>query len=605
VSADGLAWRPGSFAVDIKRLDDGSTILTPKTALSAYPERVTDALEHWAGLAPDRLFVAQRAADGQWRGVTYGQTLRRVRSLASGLAQYRLSAERPMAILSGNSIEHLLLALAAMYIGLPYCPISPAYSQAGSDLSKLHYVLRLLTPGMMVAFDTARFEHAISVAPPDALIITDATLDALEAAEPQGAREAHDRVNADTIAKLLLTSGSTGHPKAVVTTHRMLCSNQIMLRSAIPFIVDEPPVMVDWLPWNHTFGGSHNVGAALFNGGSLYIDEGKPVGNAFEQTVRNLSEVSPTVYFNVPKGFEMLAERMEHDERLRQSFYRRLRACFFAGAGLSQYTWDALDRQALAACGHRLPILSGIGATETAPSVTFTTPDTQRAGVIGLPAPGCIVKIAPVGHKLELRVRSPGVTPGYWRAPDKTAAAFDEQGYYRLGDAVRLIDPQDPTKGLVFDGRITEDFKLSTGTWVSVGPLRASLLHSLAPMALDVVIAGLNRDYVTVLVLPDVKACSTRIGAAQPLPQAELARDLRLQQQVADRLAIHAAAQTGSATRVERALILPDPPSLDRGEITDKGSINQQLMLARWADQIEELYREVPPAHIIRVVYRS
>jgi feruloyl-CoA synthase len=611
VPPDRLAWRPGSFAVTVHEAADGSIFLTPKTALSDYPVRVTDELERWASLSPERVLVAQRDRQGAWRSVSYLEALQRVRSLANRLAQLSLSAERPLVILSGNSIEHLLLSLAAMYIGVPYCPVSPAYAQAGPDFTKLRYVMQLLTPGLVAAFDPARFERAIlAVVAPDVALLGDGpplagrTVLAFEefaSADAHAAQSAHAQVGADSIAKFLLTSGSTGQPKAVITTHRMLSSNQIMLRAALPFLSEEPPVLVDWLPWNHTFGGSHNVGAVLFNGGTLYIDAGKPTPADFEQTVRNLSEISPTVYFNVPKGFELLAHRMEHDSALRDSLYRRLRVCFFAGAGLNQYTWDSLDRHAVKARGKRLPILSGIGATETAPSVTFTTPDTDRAGVIGLPAPGCVVKITPVGGKHELRVRSPGVTPGYWRAPEQTQAAFDEEGFYRLGDAVRLIDPADPTQGLVFDGRIAEDFKLNTGTWVSVGPLRASLLQVLAPLAFDVVIAGLNRDYLGLLIVPDVLACSKELGSLSPVALAQLALDPRLLAQIGARLQVHARAQTGSATRVRRAAIVPEAPSLDRGEITDKGSINQRLMLTRWEELTQLLYREVPPSQIVSI----
>jgi feruloyl-CoA synthase len=611
MSPDRLQWRPGSFDVSVQHQADGSMLLTPTAQLAEYPRCVTDELERWAAAVPDRTLIAQRTAGGEWRTVSYAHALREVRSQAHALAALDLSAERPLAILSGNSIEHLLLSLAAMYIGVPYCPVSPTYSLSGPAFTKLRYVMQLLTPGLVAATNTARFERAIlDAVAPDVPVLGDS--DAIcgrrvwqwrefSAAGGHAAQAAHQGVGPDSIAKFLLTSGSTGQPKAVITTHRMLCSNQVMLRAALPFLTEEPPVLVDWLPWNHTFGGSHNVGAVLFNGGTLYIDEGKPTASDFELTVRNLTDVSPTVYFNVPKGFELLAQRMEQDARLRENFHRRLRACFFAGAGLTQYTWDALDRQARAARAESVPILSGLGATETAPSVTFTTPDTDRAGVIGLPAPGCVVRIAPVGDKRELRVRSPGVTPGYWRAPDQTRAAFDEQGFYRLGDAVRLLDPADPTRGLVFDGRIAEDFKLSSGTWVSVGPLRAGLLQALAPLAFDVVIAGLNRDHVGLLMVPDAPACSKALGASRVLSAAELAREAQLLQQLRARLTTHAGAQSGSASRVRRAAIVPEAPSLDRGEITDKGSINQRSMLARWEELVEQLYREQPPSHVVTI----
>jgi feruloyl-CoA synthase len=611
MAPDRLAWRAGSFAASVHTAADGSIVLTPTTALGTYPLRVTDELERWAAVAPDRTLVAQRDPRGAWRRVSYVQALRQVRRLANALARLQLSSERPLVILSGNSIEHLLLALAAMYIGVPYCPVSPAYSQAAARFAKLNYVMQLLTPGLVAAFNTARFERAIlATVTSEVLLLGDiesvgerkvALWQGFASEDARLAQALHERVVGDSIAKFLLTSGSTGHPKAVITTHRMLCSNQVMLRSALPFLSEEPPVLVDWLPWNHTFGGSHNVGAVLFNGGTLYIDEGKPTATDFEVTVRNLTEISPTAYFNVPKGFELLAQRMEHDVSLRDSFYRRLRACFFAGAGLTQYTWDALDRQARAARGERLPILSGLGATETAPSVTFTTPDTDRAGVIGLPAPGCVVKIAPVGDKRELRVRSPGVTPGYWRAAEQTSAAFDEEGFYRFGDAVRLIDPADPTRGLLFDGRIAEDFKLSSGTWVSVGPLRASLLQALAPLAFDVVIAGLNRDYLAILLVPDAPACSKELGASTVLTLEQLAQDARLRTLIAARLGTHAQAHSGSATRVRRAMLVPEAPSLDRGEITDKGSINQRLMLVRWQELLERLYDDDPGSQAVTV----
>jgi feruloyl-CoA synthase len=618
VSADGRAlperagWGAG-FAVDAQQRLDGSLLLTPRAALGPYEVRATDALELWAARTPDRLLVARRVDGGEWRRVSYGEMLQRVRALAAGLTSLQLSAERPLAILSGNSIEHWTLALAAQYAGVPYCPISPAYSQSAGDFAKLRYVIELLTPGAVAAFDTARFAPAIeATVPAEPVLIGDAAeaagrevlgLTHLESGDVTAVEAAHARVGADTIAKFLLTSGSTGRPKAVITTHRMLCSNQAMLRAAIPFVAEEPPTVVDWLPWNHTYGGSHNLGVVLFNGGSLFIDDGRPTETGFAATVRNLSEIAPTVYFNVPKGFEMLAQCMDQDANLRRNFFSRLRACFFAGAGLSQHTWDALERHALAVRGERVPILSGIGATETSPAVTFTSPDTDRSGVIGLPAPGCMVKIAPVSGKLELRARGPNVTPGYWRAPEQTRAAFDTEGFYRLGDAVRPLDPANPAHGLLFDGRIAEDFKLSTGTWVSVGPLRASLLQVLAPLALDLVIAGLDRDYLALLIWPDVRACQTTIGAAG-FTQRQLAQDPRLLALLAGRLRLHAQHRTGSATRIERAAVLPEPPSIDGGEVTDKGSINQRQMLERWRELIDDIYGEHPPAHAICVAER-
>ena len=605
-------WQASPFEVDVERRAAGELLLRPRRALCAYPARSMDALEQWAQRTPEAVLVARRGADGEWVRVSYAEALRRVRRIAAGLLTRGLSAERPVLILSGNSIEHLLLAFGCQWAGIAYCPVSPAYAQASSDLVKLRHVIGLLTPGMVAAFDTARYTAALeSVVPADAEILGDLTRAGervltqfadLEVEPGAAERAAHAATGPDSIAKFLLTSGSTGTPKAVITTERMLCSNAMMTREAMPFVVDEPPVIVDWLPWNHTFGGSHNVGFVLFNGGSLYIDDGKPTPAAFAATLRNLAEISPTVYFNVPKGFDMLAPELARDPALRGRFYRRLRCTFYAGAGLARHTWDALDAQALAERGAPVPMICGLGATETGPSVTFTTPLTGRAGVIGLPAAGCLVKIAPVEDKLEIRVRSPSITPGYWRQGELTAAAFDAEGYYRMGDAVRLVDRDDPTRGLVFDGRIAEDFKLASGTWVSVGPLRASLVAALAPLAQDIVIGGLNEEYVAALILLDAAACRATLGAdAAEAGLEALAAHPRLLELLRARLAAHASAHAGGSTRVERAAVLPTPPSLDAGEITDKGSINQRAVLRARAALVRELYAAEPPAHVIRV----
>ena len=607
-SSRPLSWTADPFHTEVERREDGTLYLRPSQPLSAFPERLMDSLEHWAKVAPQRVLVARRTPAGEWRTVTYEQMLARVRRIAAGLLMRNLSVERPIAILSGNSIEHLTLAFAAMWAGIPYCPVSPSYSQLSGDLQKLRYVLELLTPGLIAAFDTPMYARALEDVSDTIEIVGDADLDrpvttlaALEAESRVVVDAAHARTDADTIAKFLLTSGSTGQPKAVITTNRMLCSNAHMLRQPMPFLVDDPPVLVDWLPWNHTFGGSHNVGLVLSNGGSLYIDDGKPTPTGMQETLRNLREIAPTVYFNVPKGFEMLASYLNADAQLRRNFYSRLRAYFFGGAALAQHTWDALDEAALKEVGMRIPMLAGLGATETGPSVTFTTPATGRAGVIGLPAKGNVVKLAPVAEKLELRVRGPNVTPGYWRQPELTAAAFDEEQFYRLGDAVRLLDESDPARGLRFDGRIGEDFKLSNGTWVSVGPLRADLIAALSPMAQDVVIAGLNADYLAILIVPDLRGCAQALASNAMSTYSAVVANREVLTVIRHRLGMHAMANPASTRCVRRAMLLPTAPSLDRGEITDKGSINQRAVLKHRESCVEALYAATPPPEVVRI----
>lgn len=609
MSGSGLHWAPSRFDVTTHTRPDGSILLTPTAKLPPYPERVTDPLEDWAARVPDRVLVARRDAGGDWVSVTYRDALDRVRALASGLAALGLSADRPLLILSGNGIEHLLLALAAMYVGVPYCPVSPTYSRHGSDVSRLRHIVGLLTPGLVASFDGQAQARAIGAAvPADIPVLCDADLDSahrrislaeLEAGDAAAAEHTHAKVAADSIAKFLLTSGSTGRSKPVITTHRMLSSNQIMLRQALPFVADEPPVLVDWLPWNHTFGGSHNVGLVIFNGGTLYIDDGRPVPGAFEETLENLREISPTAYFNVPQGFEYLAQCLADDDALRRSFYRRLKTCFFAGASLARHTREALDAAALRERGSRVPILSGLGCTETAPSITFTTPDDDGAGSIGLPAAGNEVKLTPAAGKLELRVRGPNVTPGYWRSAEQTAAAFDEEGYYKLGDTVRLVKPDDASCGMVFDGRLSDDFKLASGTWVRAGPLRAALLVALAPLAQDVVPAGLNRNDVGILIVPDLPACRKLVGARDSASREDVLNSPILRGRIVEALRAHAASNPGSSQHAKRAIVLVEPLSVDRAELTDKGSVNQGAVLQEREALVADLYTEPPPDHVL------
>jgi feruloyl-CoA synthase len=590
----------GCLQASVERRADGAVVLRSTEALHDYPRLLTDRLEHWARETPDRVFVARRHRGGDWVAITYAQMLQRAQAMGQALATRALSPERPIAILSDNDLEHLTLALGAMWVGVPYTPVSPAYSLLSQDHAKLGFILGTLTPGLVFA-SGARYAKAIAAAVPRDVEVVLAegglddravtAFDGLARSHPgHEAQAAHAKVAPDTIVKFLFTSGSTRQPKGVVNTHRMLCANLQMIRQAFAFLQDEPPVLVDWLPWNHTFGGNHNVGITLYNGGTLYIDEGKPTPAGMGETLRNLREISPTIYFNVPKGFEEIAAAMDHDDVLRESLFRRVKAFMFAGAGLSQAVWDKLDAHAERTIGERVRVLTGLGMTETAPSCTFALGTGVKSGHIGLPCPGVEVKLVPAEGKTEVRFRGPNVMPGYWRSPEQTAGAFDEEGYYRTGDAVKLVDPADPQRGLLFDGRIAEDFKLSTGTFVSVGPLRARVVLDGAPCVQDVVVAGPDRDDAGVLLFPRIDECRTLAGIAADVPAAQALRHpavRRFFQALVDR---QWRAGTGSADRVARALVLAEPPHIDRGEITDKGSINQRAVLQHRAAQVEALY---------------
>ena len=564
--------------VEVEAREGRSRILRSPIPLAPFPRAVGEWLVHWARTSPDRVFLAERAGEA-WRKVTYAGALDAVRSIGEALLARGLSADRPVAILSDNSVDHALLALGAMHAGIPAAPISPAYSLMSKDHAKLKGIFELLQPGLVYARDPAPFAPAL-----EAVGARTTGIEELLAEKP-GARidAAFAAVGPDTIAKILFSSGSTGSPKGVINTHRMLCSNQQSWAQLWPFLEETPPVLCEWLPWNHTFGGNATFNMVLRNGGTMYVDGGKPAPGLVETTVRNLREVSPTLYFNVPRGFDLLLPYLESDAELRRSFFRNLDAVFYAGAALPQNLWARLEALTVAENGGRLSMLSGWGSTETSPMATCVHYPIARAGVIGNPGPGTELKLVPSGTKLEVRVRGPNVTPGYWRRDDLTREAFDEEGFYRIGDAMKFVDPDDPAKGLAFDGRVAEDFKLMSGTWVHVGTVRVQLIAACDPLVQDAVITGHDREEMGALVFVN-PAAAKALGLDTDGVRARL-------QTALGKLA---AESTGTSTAPVRLLVLDEPPSIDANEITDKGYINQRAVLERRAALVERLHAGGP-----------
>jgi feruloyl-CoA synthase len=602
-------FRPLRFGVTRVTLRDGvpgTHYLKADQDLQAFPDRLTDRLQHWAHIKPTQTLFARRVklADGSlgdWRHVTYAEAWHTARNIAQGLLNRGLNAERPVVILSENSLEHALLALGCLVAGVPFVPTSPPYSLISQDYDKLKHVLRTVTPGLVFASD-ARYAKAIAatVSSDMEIVMNEGGVEGKQVTsfEALCSTPATTQVDAamaatgpDTIAKFLFTSGSTKLPKAVINTQRLWCANQQQMAQSMPILAEAPLVLVDWLPWNHTFGGNHNFGMVVFHGGTMYIDDGKPTPALMHETLRNLREIAPTVYFNVPTGFEAIALAMKTDDLLRKTLLSRVQMFFYAGAALAQPIWDSLYESQEREIGERIVMGTGLGMTESGPFGIFVTNPYVNAGDLGVPTPGLELKLVDMGGKTEVRYRGPNITPGYWRNEEETKASFDDEDFFCTGDAVKWIDETDVHLGLKFDGRIAEDFKLATGTFVSVGPLRAKIIAAGAPFIQDVVLTGINLKEVGAMVFPTpaVRALS---GMAADAPLADVLSSepvLAHFQKVLNELAKTA---TGSANRIARMCLLSEPPTIDKGEITDKGSINQRAVLSHRSDTVAALHEE-------------
>ena len=584
--------------------NDGSIVLSNAVGLASVSTTMVDWLDHWADREPDRCFIAERDRTGAWSTLSYGAARAAAREKAALLLRAGADAQRPLAILSGNSIAHAQMALGAMYVGVPVAPISPGYALLSSDFDKLSSVFETLDAAAVYVERGAPFERALAhLAGRFKLALLSGEDAASGPSDASRVAALRSQVGPDTVAKILFTSGSTGVPKGVINTHRMWASNQEQLHHAWPFLADAPPVLLDWLPWNHTFGGNHNFGLVLRNGGTLYIDDGKATEAGIQATAANLLEVSPNLYFNVPKGFDLLVPLLKGNEAVRRSVFKNLRAIKSAAAALPAHLRDELLLLSRQELGKPVPVLNGWGATETSPTMTLTPEDSVVASSIGLPLPGGEVKLVPLSRaetgKYEMRVRGPNVFAGYWRRDDLQGQIFDDEGFYRIGDIGRFADPTDRSQGLAFAGRTAEEFKLLTGTWVQANAVRMATIEALAPLAQDVAVAGENRDFIVVLVFPNWDACRRLATCDANVDRAELVGRPEIVAAVKAGLSRAAQLGGGSSTFARRAILQVEPPSFDQGEITDKGQLNQANVMRRRATAVAAAYAEVPGPNVI------
>lgn len=586
--------------VEKRELGGGAFELLCPEPLAPYARCVGEWLEQWAAATPDALAFAEplpAEAGGGWRRLAWGELRHQVGAVAQALLDLQLPAGKPVVVLSDNALDHLVLLLAGMHVGRAVCTVSSGYSRlAQGDFSRIHGILQALDPALVYGSDAAVYGPPLVAAGVQPVVVFSRGAEThpgalpfaqlLAAKETPAVMQAYAAITPDTHAKYLLTSGSTGHPKVVINTHRMLCANQQMLAQTLRFLDAEKPVLLDWLPWSHTFGGNHNTNIVLRTGGTMYLDDGRPLPGAVEKTLAHLREVQPTIYFNVPRGFEMMLPALEKDEALARQFFGRLRMAFYAGAGMPVATWQRLKAACAKVREEPLWLTTSWGSTETAPANTFVSWQLDKPGVIGIPLAGARLKFVPNGGKLEMRVKGEHIFPGYRNNPEATRDAFDEDGYYRIGDAGYLADENDPAQGVVFNGRVAEDFKLTSGTWVSVGTLRLKVVSAMAPYAQDVVVTGHDRGEIGVLIF------LTESG--RQVPRDEIAEDVR------QALRALRSEGGGSSQTPTRALLLPDAPSMAAGEITDKGYINQRLVLQRRAAEVEALYASPADPRVIR-----
>jgi feruloyl-CoA synthase len=592
--------------VKVERRADGTVVLQSNHPLKPYAPHIPALLAKWAGEVPDRLWLAQRRGpDREWLKVTYGEAKKQVDAVTQALLDRGFGPDRPVMILSSNSIEFALLTLAAMQARAPMAPVSPAYPVMSADHAKLKYVFDLIKPGLVFVQNGEIYARALAALDLEGVLLvhvdkpppqvrslpwselvatrtTDAVAKSVAMIEPK------------TVGKFLFTSGSTGMPKAVINTQEMMCANVAMMSMARIRKPDDPaPVMLDWLPWNHTMGGNATFQGNLNEGGTTWIDDGKPLPGLFEETLRNLREVSPTSFSNVPAGYAMLATALEKDESLAKRFFRNINVLSYGGATLPNDLYERMETLAVKHTGYRIPFITGWGSTETAPTATSVHWASDRVGLVGLPYPGVQLKMVPTGEegRYELRLKSVIVTPGYFRRPDLTAEMFDEEGFYKIGDAGRFVDPEDPSWGLIFDGRVVEDFKLTSGTFVLVGTLRTTAIAAATPVLQDAVVCGQDREYVGLLGFPNMAACRQLAGDTEAnLTTAELLAHPAVVGTVRDGLARMNAGGKGSSMRVRRVLLMAEPPAVDGHEITDKGYINQRATLERRKSLVEKLY---------------